>query len=89
MLFKGFDIKIPPDEGKISLLDHFYRFRIACRQEKNQVVIIIDEAQGLTGSVVEEVRMLSNLQEGSEVLRQVILLGQPDLRKRISTPALK
>ena len=53
------------------------------------VVLIIDEAQNLTPSVLEEVRMLSNLETESEKLLQIILMGQPELRKKLSHPRLE
>ena len=53
------------------------------------VVIIIDEAQNLTPSVLEEIRMLSNLETEKEKLIQIILLGQPNLKKKLSTSKLE
>lgn len=53
------------------------------------VVLIIDEAQNLTPSVLEEVRMLSNLETENEKLIQIILLGQPELRKKLAHPKLE
>ncbi|MFH1594100.1 MAG: AAA family ATPase [Candidatus Omnitrophota bacterium] len=53
------------------------------------VVLIIDEAQNLTPSVLEEVRMLSNLETEKEKLIQIILIGQPELRKKLATPSLE
>ncbi len=58
------------------------------RKEVN-VVLIIDEAQNLTPSVLEEVRMLSNLETEQEKLIQIILLGQPELRKKLAHPRLE
>jgi general secretion pathway protein A len=51
-------------------------------------VFIIDEAQNLTPSVIEEVRMLSNFETEREKLLQIILIGQPELRKKLSLPQL-
>jgi general secretion pathway protein A len=47
------------------------------------VVLIIDEAQNLTPKVLEEVRMLSNLETEKEKLIQIILIGQPQLRNKL------
>ncbi len=58
------------------------------RQDKN-VVLIIDEAQNLTPSVLEEIRMLSNLETEHEKLIQIIILGQPELRKKLALPRLE
>lgn len=53
------------------------------------VVVIIDEAQNLAPSVLEEVRMLSNLETETEKLIQIVLLGQPELKKKLALPKLE
>ena len=53
------------------------------------VVLIIDEAQNLTPKVMEEVRMLSNLETEKEKLIQIILLGQPQLKKKLENAKLE
>ncbi len=55
----------------------------------NNVVLIIDEAQNLTPSVLEEVRMLSNLETENEKLIQILFLGQPELKKKLSLGKLE
>lgn len=52
-------------------------------------VLIVDEAQGLSNDVLEEIRMLLNLESCSEKLLQVILAGQPELEERLQQPALR
>jgi hypothetical protein len=52
------------------------------------VLLIIDEAQNLTNDALEEVRMLSNVQSDDQVLMQIMLVGQPELKARLNTPAL-
>ena len=53
------------------------------------VLLIIDEAQNLSAEVLEEVRMLSNLETERSKLLQIILLGQPELRRRLHLPELR
>jgi general secretion pathway protein A len=53
------------------------------------VVLIIDEAQNLTPKVLEEVRMLSNLETEKEKLIQIILVGQPQLKKKLQNLKLE
>jgi len=55
----------------------------------NNVVLIIDEAQNLTPSILEEVRMLSNLETENEKLIQILFLGQPELKKKLALPRLE
>lgn len=52
-------------------------------------VIIIDEAQDLTEELLEQVRLLSNLETDNRKLLQIVLLGQPELRDRLNSPRLK
>lgn len=53
------------------------------------VVLIIDEAQNLKPAVLEEVRMLSNLETEDEKLIQIIFMGQPELKKKLALPRLE
>ncbi len=59
------------------------------RREKRNVLLIIDEAQVLSDRMLEEVRMLNNLQSGQDILLQVILVGQSELRDRIRAPEMR
>jgi type II secretory pathway predicted ATPase ExeA len=52
-------------------------------------LIIVDEAQNLPVSALEELRMLSNFQLGGRALVQILLLGQPEFRERIAGPGLE
>jgi general secretion pathway protein A len=53
------------------------------------VVLIIDEAQNLTYPVLEEIRMLTNLETSTEKLLQIVLAGQPELEERLKLPQLR
>ncbi len=70
----------------LSLLNEFLIRQLA--QDTN-VVLIIDEAQNLLPKVLEEVRMLSNLETEKEKLIQIILLGQPQLRQKLDNARLE
>ncbi len=52
-------------------------------------VLIIDEAQNLTLSVLEEIRMLTNLETSTEKLLQIVLSGQPELEEKLKLPELR
>lgn len=58
------------------------------RAGKNAVVLI-DEAQNLSRNVLEQLRMLSNLETETEKLLQIILVGQPELRDLLEQPSLR
>ena len=54
-----------------------------------KVVLIIDEAQDLSTRTMEEVRLLSNLETAQHKLIQIVLAGQPELKKRLEAPELR
>jgi type II secretory pathway predicted ATPase ExeA len=52
-------------------------------------VLIVDEAQNLSDSLLEEIRLLTNLETSSEKLLQIVLAGQPELEARLMQPQLR
>jgi type II secretory pathway predicted ATPase ExeA len=73
---------------KAAHLDTLNQFLIRKYGEGRRVVLIVDEAQNLSWSGLEEVRMLSNLQTDQEPLLQIVLVGQPTLRSKLQHPSL-
>jgi general secretion pathway protein A len=58
-------------------------------EQHRESVLIIDEAQNLTCELLEQVRLLSNLETDDRKLLQIVLMGQPELRDRLNEPALR
>lgn len=84
------DFGIPIErKTKISLLRQFNSFLLEEVSRDNDVVLIIDEAQNLKERVLEELRLLSNLETEKEKLFQMILVGQPELNEKLDSPALR
>ncbi|OGT60776.1 MAG: hypothetical protein A3E01_07695 [Gammaproteobacteria bacterium RIFCSPHIGHO2_12_FULL_63_22] len=54
-----------------------------------RVVLIIDEAQELSRELLEQIRLLTNLETPTQKLLQIVLLGQPELRETLARPALR
>jgi len=75
--------------SKARLLSQLNNHLIEQIRNDRNVVLIIDEAQNLTPSVLEEVRMLSNLETDNEKLIQIIFLGQPELKKKLALNKLE
>jgi len=75
--------------GKQKLMRQLNKFLIEQLAMNINVVLIIDEAQNLTPKVLEEVRMLSNLETEKEKLLQIILMGQPQLKTKLHHPKLE
>jgi putative secretion ATPase (PEP-CTERM system associated) len=68
--------------AKAQLLDRIERTLRLHAAEGRQTLLIVDEAQNLPLSALEELRMLSNFQNGGQSLVQIFLLGQPEFRDR-------
>ncbi len=58
-------------------------------ERAQDTVLIIDEAQDLTDELLEQVRLLSNLETDNRKLLQIVLMGQPELRDRLNNPRLR
>ena len=67
----------------MQLINRLNDYLVEQLRENNNVVLLIDEAQNLKPSVLEEVRMLSNLETETEKLIQIILMGQPELKSKL------
>lgn len=76
-------------KSRFDLLTELNRFLIAERQKNRNVVLLLDEAQNLSTSQLEQVRLLSNLETTKEKLLQIILMGQPELREKLELPKLR
>ena len=76
-------------KDKVTLLKDLYRFLVDEHGKGRTPLLIIDEAQNLTAEVLEEVRMLSNLETPETKLLQIILAGQPELAATLSLPELR
>jgi len=73
---------------KVTMLRDLNSYLIEQFAARKHPVLIIDEAQNLPPEVLEELRMLSNLETDNAKLLQIILVGQPELRDRIRSPQL-
>ncbi|MDY0260857.1 MAG: XrtA-associated ATPase [Desulfovibrio sp.] len=73
---------------KAALLRELNDFLIEQYAQSRQAVLIIDEAQNLSSEILEEIRMLSNLETDRDKLLQIILVGQPQLREILARPEL-
>jgi putative secretion ATPase (PEP-CTERM system associated) len=72
----GLEIKSDTKVGMLAQLNEFLIWRFA---ESQNPVLVIDEAQNLSPDVLEELRMLSNLETNQQKLIQIVLVGQPEL----------
>jgi type II secretory pathway predicted ATPase ExeA len=85
---KAFGIRVPQDD-KASLLAAIEAFLLMLFQQSKRALLVIDEAQNLNAASIEELRMLSNFQCGDQALLQSFLVGQPELRNLMRSPAME
>jgi general secretion pathway protein A len=75
------DLHVKPKGPSLkNLVDALHKFLLEARAAGRNVVLLIDEAQDLSAEVLEQIRLLSNLETDTEKLIQIILMGQPELR---------
>jgi general secretion pathway protein A len=70
-------------------VDALHRFLLHARTENRDVVLLIDEAQDLSTEVLEQVRLISNLETDTEKLITIILMGQSELNEMLSRRELR
>jgi putative secretion ATPase (PEP-CTERM system associated) len=74
---------------KAQLLAELEAFLVSLVPQGKRALLIVDEAQNLSGRAIEELRMLSNFQLGNQGLLQSFLIGQPQLRQLMQGPELQ
>ncbi|MGB6290993.1 MAG: AAA family ATPase, partial [Desulfobulbales bacterium] len=83
-----FGIDSEPDNTK-DLIDRLNAFLIEKKGAGQKALVLIDEAQNLSLEVLEQLRLLSNLETTQEKLLQIILVGQPELRDMLASHQLR
>jgi general secretion pathway protein A len=78
-----------PDGAKKIYVDALNEFLLKNFAAGKNAVLLIDEAQNLSHGVLEQIRMLSNLETEREKLMQIILVGQSELKETLTLPALR
>lgn len=79
----------PKGVDKLVHIAQLNRFLLDCLEKGENVAVIIDESQNLDPVLMEQVRMLSNLETDQHKLMQIILSGQPELKARLQRPELR
>lgn len=84
------DLELPcPALRRVEMIDTLNEYLLKEAAAGRYVVLIIDEAQHLAPGILEEVRMLSNLETGGGKLLQILLVGQPELGDKLGRPELR
>jgi len=83
-------IEFPPGNASIKVfVDCINAYLLDANARGRHTVLIIDEAQNLSAEVLEQMRLLTNLETNQRKLLQIILLGQPELADMLQQPALR
>ncbi|WP_373500153.1 AAA family ATPase [Desulfococcus sp.] len=83
-----FGIDAAPESAK-DLIDSLNLFLMERKRQGKQAILLIDEAQNLNKDVLEQLRLLSNLETDTSKLLQIILVGQPELRDILDSHELR
>lgn len=78
-----------PGNDRVRALQALNEFLLAELEAERDVVLIIDEAQDLSAELLEQVRLLSNLETDQRKLLQIVLIGQPELRDILESRSLR
>jgi putative secretion ATPase (PEP-CTERM system associated) len=84
------DFGIPCDSrAKSQILLRLYNWLLDRYRAGETAVLIVDEAQNLSEEVLEEIRLMTNLETFTEKLLQIVLVGQPELEQKLKQPQLR
>jgi len=83
------EFRLPAEQTVASSVRALQRFLLDQFTAGTPVVVVIDEAHALSRGLLEEVRLLSNFETSKSKLLQIVLVGQPELVRRLRRPALR
>ena len=78
-----------PLDNNLPLQWQLQQHLLARHRQARQVVLLIDEAQAMSAASLEEIRLLSNLENATHKLLRIVLFGQPELDDKLRTPELR
>ncbi len=85
----GLDLADADRDSVKQMVDALNRRLLAAHADGRRIIVIVDEAQNLTAEVLEQVRLLTNLETPTQKLLQIILIGQPELRELLDRTELR
>ncbi len=84
------DLRLPATgRTKSEMLAHLNNYLIARFRRGTTAALIVDEAQLLSWELLEEIRLLTNLETSQQKLLQIVLVGQPELDRKLDSPHLR
>ena len=85
----GLDIAAADRDSVKHMVDALNRRLLSAHAEGRRIIVLVDEAQNLSIDVLEQVRLLTNLETPTQKLLQIILIGQPELRELLDRNELR
>lgn len=89
VLSQGFQLGLGPMPSKAVLLRELERVLVEGRETGARYALVIDEAQSLSLELLEEIRLLGNMETAAEKLLPIVLVGQPELADRLNEASLR
>lgn len=83
------ELGLPPEHSILAASRALQAFLLTQFNAKVRVVVVLDEAHGLSDAILEEVRLLSNFETSQSKLLHVLLIGQPELKPRLEQHNLR
>ena len=88
-ILQEFGIQADSNLTNKQCIDLLNRFFLKCYQKNQNAVLFLDEAQNLSPKVLEQIRMLSNLETEKEKLLQIVMVGQSELKDMLNEEGLR
>ncbi len=87
----AFELKLPvsPTTSRLEVMHALQEFLLARHAENRQVVVFVEEAQGMPIATLEEIRLLSNLETRQNKLLQIVLFGQQELDEKLALDEIR
>ncbi|PKO54570.1 MAG: general secretion pathway protein [Betaproteobacteria bacterium HGW-Betaproteobacteria-2] len=82
-------LELPPDADRLRVMQVLHTYLLDRYAEGRQVVIFVEEAQGMPLATLEEIRLLSNLETRHDKLLQIVLFGQPELDENLNETQIR
>lgn len=82
-------LPLPRDATRLEVMHALNAYLLERHAQKRQVVVFVEESQGMPLATLEEIRLLSNLETQQHKLLQIVLFGQPELDENLRQPQIR
>jgi MSHA biogenesis protein MshM len=83
------NLDVAPDADKLLVMRLLHQTLLERHSQNRRVVVLVEEAQGMSLDTLEEIRLLSNLETDEDKLMQIVLFGQPELDDNLAQPRIR